>query len=426
MLLFKNVKFLNPDTKILELGDVLIAEDEIANAGFGLEVNDSNLSIIEGDYILLPGMINAHLHPSKEVYGGILDSSPIDIVLDKVHSNNELEDAQGQFISSLMCLATAVRKGITTLGLFTSRIESDYRAALTISTRCVMNFCQSNQWVGSGKSPKSKMTDKILSEYLSAEKAYQNKLITLTPATASELSATDELLIGLHDVAVKYNKPFTLHVHEGSHQVNFHKKAYSQSGIKRMYELGVIDNNTTLIHASHLDETDCEIIKKSSCKIVHCPVSNSFVGAGTMPLAAFQSTNFVGLGTDAAMVNPVNDLTFDALFTLYHHGSDDFFNKVNAKKIFDMITTGGAEALGQKKIGRIQSGYKADIIIYREKDIDAGYINTPTSLLKMMQKEKPSDVIIDGRFVIKNNNFVNLDIREIFDSYSLLRRKIRL
>ncbi|WP_336749924.1 amidohydrolase family protein [Pantoea vagans] len=426
MLLFKNVKFLSPDTKVLESGDVLIAEDKIADTGFGLEVNDSNLSVIEGDYILLPGMINAHLHPSKEVYGDILDSSPIDIVLDKVHSNNELEDAQGQFISSLKCLATAVRKGVTTLGLFTSRIESDYRAAQAISARCVINFCQSNQWVGSGKSPQSKTTDTILSEYLSAENAYQNKLVTLTPATASELSATDELLTGLHDVAVRYSKPFTLHVHEGSHQVKCHKDAYSQSGIKRMYELGVIDNSTTLIHASHLDETDCEIIKKSGCKIVHCPVSNSFVGAGTMPLAEFQSTNAVGLGTDAAMVNPVNDLTFDALFTLYHHGDNDLLNKVNAEKTFDMMTIGGAEALGLEKIGRIQSGYKADIIIYREKDIDAGYINTPVSILRMMHKEKPSDVIIDGRFIVKNNDFVNLDIRKISDSYSLLRRKITL
>ncbi|MEQ1968117.1 amidohydrolase family protein [Xenorhabdus nematophila] len=423
--ILKDISYLDSTSMKLSQGDIRITNGLITDISTELKINQDEIVIHSENTIVFPGLVNAHLHPSKEIYGSILDSSPIDVVLDTVHKNNALEDSVGQYVASLKSLTAGLKKGVTLFGLFTSRIESDVRAASQAGIRCAINFCQSNQWVGSGKSPENKSAEKILREYLDAEKKYQSDLITFSPSTASELSADDALLLKLHQLASNKKKKLTLHIHEGKHQVSSHQKAYGMSGIERLASLKILDEHTTLIHSCHLSVTDLTILQSTKCNIIHCPVSNSFVGAGTLPLRSLLPEITVGLGTDAAMVNPSNDLTFDALFTLYHHGDDNFSRKIDAASVLYMLTEGGAKALGIKNVGRIENGFKADLIFFDKTHIDTDYINTPVSLLKMLNHEKPQQVMVNGETIISNGRLVNpvLDNNKL--EFSAIRRKLK-
>ncbi|MBD1576795.1 amidohydrolase family protein [Vibrio sp. S11_S32] len=422
--LLKNISYLDSNTMKLSKGDVRVIDGYIVSIDKCLNPCENEKIISSEDTIMLPGLVNAHLHPSKEIYGSTLDSSPIDVVLDSVHKNNELESSDGQYISSLKSLMSALKNGVTTFGVFTSRIESDVLAVRQIRCRCVINFCQNNTWIGSGKSPKNKPVEVIIQEYLEAENKYQQELITLSPATASELSADDTLLIRLHELAHIQNKKFTLHIHEGLHQVKSHKNEYHISGIERLDSLNILDKNTTLIHSCYLSDKDLELLKISGCNIIHCPVSNSFVGAGTLPLSSLLPDVTVGIGTDAAMVNPANDLIFDAFFSLYHHGDSDFSRKVDASTILSILTEGGAKSLGISNVGRIEVGFKADFIFFNINEIDTGYINTPISLLNMLKNEKPSQVIVNGETIINHGIFTNKFLNNNDLKFSKLRRMI--
>lgn len=399
--LIKNCHYLDNASYKLCKGSIRITDGVITSVARVLQPNENDI-IISEDYIVMPGLINSHLHPSKEIYGSTIDASPIDIVLDSVHKNNSLEDENGQYIASLKSLTAGLKRGVTTFGLFTSRINSDVKASSRIGIRCVINYCQSNQWIGTGSSPKNSDINDIVNDYIDAERKYQSSLISISPATASELSADDALLIKLHELARQKGKKFTLHVHEGYHQVESHKKVYGISAITRLFNLGILDEHITLIHCCCLSEDDSAILLQNKCNIVHCPISNSFVGAGTLPLRKLSSAIIIGLGTDAAMVNPVNSLAFDAIFALYHHGDSDFNLKVNAASILNMLTEGGAISLGLNNVGRIEEGYMADLIAFKKKNIDVDYINTPVSLLKMLSLEYPDIVMVNGNVVVKN------------------------
>ncbi|CAM3463162.1 amidohydrolase family protein [Xenorhabdus nematophila] len=420
----KDVSYLDSSTMQLKVGSIKIVDGIISEIEDVIIDYGSDIIIEAQNIILMPGLVNAHLHPSKEIYGGALDASPIDIVLDTVHKNNALEDSEGQFIASLKSLTSGLMKGVTTYGVFTSRIQSDIRAIQQAGVRCVINYCQSNQWIGSGYSPENRAIDEIIQKYLEAEDQYQSELIKLSPATASELSANEELLLSLHSIANKRMTNFTLHIHEGRHQVESYKNFYGQSAISNFDKMKLLDKNTTLIHCCTLSEEDINILKRRDCNIVHCPVSNSFVGAGTMPIRPLWENRNIGLGTDAAMVNPNNDLTFDAIFSLYHHGDSDFENKINAAEVIYMLTEGGAKALGFKDIGKIEKGYKADFIFFNKDSIDVDYINTPVSLLKMLNREKPNIVMINGVEVVKNNKLVNFNLSENNVSFSMIRERL--
>lgn len=424
--LFKGIKYLDPVSVLLISGDIYIEDGVITGVGKDLNI-DSGAKIIDAtNLIAFPGLVNAHLHPSKEVHGGILDASPIDIVLDSVHKNNELETSEGQFIAALKALTAGIKKGVTSFGLFTSRVDSDLKAARLAGCRCVINVCQSNIWVGKGQSPQRNSVDKACDNYNSAYFSCKDALISLTPATASELTADDQLLLALHMTACKFNTRLTLHAHEGKVQVDRHISEYGKSGIQRLSELKILDKNTTLIHCSHLSEQDIRLLKESQTQIIHCPVSNSFVGAGTFPITALINDVNVGLGTDAAMVNPGNNLAFDALFALYHHGDGDFSKKITAARLLHMLTEGGAKTLGLENVGKIEENYKADLIIFEKSKIDVDYINTPVSLLKLLNNECPSYVLIDGKDIIIDGEIVLDDIKKNYANYQILRQKVKL
>ncbi|EBG5027155.1 amidohydrolase, partial [Salmonella enterica subsp. enterica] len=89
--LFKGIKYLNSATMLLITGDICIEDGVIVEAGKNLSVSN-DVTVIDSEHLIaFPGLVNAHLHPSKEIYGSILDSSPVDVVLDSVHKNNEME-----------------------------------------------------------------------------------------------------------------------------------------------------------------------------------------------------------------------------------------------------------------------------------------------------------------------------------------------
>lgn len=171
---------------------------------------------------------------------------------------------------------------------------------------------------------------------------------------------------------------------------------------------------------------DIRLLKASQSQIIHCPVSNSFVGAGTLPVAELQNNLNIGLGTDAAMVNPGNNLAFDAMFALYHHGDSDFSKKITAAKVLHWLTEGGAKTLGLENVGKIENAYKADLILFEKSKIDIDYINTPVSLLKLLNNEKPSCVLIDGNEIIVDGKFVKIGVEENDEEFKILREQVKI
>ncbi|EHT8580132.1 amidohydrolase family protein [Salmonella enterica] len=424
--LFKGIKYLNSATMLLMTGDICIEDGVIVEAGKNLSVSN-DVTVIDSDHLIaFPGLVNAHLHPSKEIYGSILDSSPVDVVLDSVHKNNEMETPEGQYVAALKALTAGIKKGVTTFGLFTSRADNDIRASKLAGCRCVVNFCQSNIWIGKGHCPQHSSVDSACDKFNSVLSLYQDELISVTPATASELSADDHLLLALHGMAQKNNTRFVLHMHEGKIQVDLHNREYGKSGIQRLADLNILDNNTTLVHCCHLSVEDISLLKAGQSQIIHCPVSNSFVGAGTLPVTELVNNVNIGLGTDAAMVNPINNLAFDAMFSLYHHGDADFSKKITAAKLLYFLTEGGAKTLGLENVGRIESNYKADFIFFEKSTMDADYINTPVSLLKLLNNERPSCVLIDGDEIIIDGKFVKDGIGENDEEFKILRGQVKI
>ncbi|SIO93473.1 amidohydrolase family protein [Vibrio spartinae] len=403
----KNVNYFNENKEFVR-GNIYISSGKISKIDHVSEIIQEGYAVLDAsDCYAQPGYTNSHIHPSKDMYCGYSVYDSISNVLDAVHKNNSSETEELQFNSSISSLKKQILSGVTGIGIFTSRANIDAEAALSLGVRANIQYAVNDTWVGKESVPVIQNKESILNQFHDTYSRYSRDTITVSPATASEISCSDELLIALNNLAKEYNSFISLHINEGQHQYNQCIEHFGKSGIKRLNSLGLLDSHINLIHNCYLNEDDINIInQKPETKVIHCPISNSFVGAGTLPVSKLK--NSISLGTDAAMVNPSNSIVQDTIFALYHHGTDELHNKINPEKLIDMVTINGAHCLGFKNCGLIKEGFSADIIIYNDEEPYKINNKTPdiNKFIVNMFNKHPKHVFINGQQLVENFNFI--------------------
>lgn len=126
-------------------------------------------------------------------------------------------------------------------------------------------------------------------------------------------------------------------------------------------------NNGIAVHSIHVDSRDLSLLKSAGASVAHCPRSNHYLNAGTAPVGDMIDAGInVGIGTDSLASNLDMDMWEEMRFAY-------LVNRLPARKIIEMATINGANAMGLGQItGSLEAGKDADIIA----------IDTPASTLK--------------------------------------------
>jgi 5-methylthioadenosine/S-adenosylhomocysteine deaminase len=88
---------------------------------------------------------------------------------------------------------------------------------------------------------------------------------------------------------------------------------------------------------------------------------------------------------------------------------------ISAWDVLEMATKNGARAIGrQKMLGSIEPGKKADMVVVELKRPSVNPISNPLSLLVYAASgEDVRDVMIDGKFVVRNKKVLTMDEEEV-------------
>ena len=133
--------------------------------------------------------------------------------------------------------------------------------------------------------------------------------------------------------------------------------------VKYLHQLGVLDKNTLLIHAIHLDEEDLKILKENQVKICICPKSNLYIGVGIPKLKELLSAGIeVCIGTDSLASND-NLSIWEELKTIY-----TLYPDVSPEDLLKLATLNGAKILGFNKMGAILPGYIPNFLVINVKE----------------------------------------------------------
>jgi 5-methylthioadenosine/S-adenosylhomocysteine deaminase len=444
-LLIKNGLLFDPalGTDPVQRKDLFIRDGVIA--GFvedSARIPSPELTIIDAENkLIIPGLVNAHLHSHDHYDRGRFDNLPLELWILFIRpwigarplSKREL------YLRTIIGAMEMVRTG-TTLCI------DDVNLTPFNTPENVAAVIQAYQDVGLRAFVSASVFDKPA--YLTVP--YVDRLLPQAIRTAMDQLTgftLDDWIAFLRECLTTWNKPNALthfilgpsapqrctdplllrikalsdetgaiimtHTLETKVQKVTGPHLYGKSVIAHLDDLRLLGKNTALIHCVWASEQDLDQIAGAGASIVHCPVSNLKLGSGIAPLETMLAKNInVGLGTDNTSCNDSQNLfevmKFAALLPKIGH--EEFSRWPEAKQVFRLATAGGAAVAQMSgEVGSVLPGDKADLVILDMKT--PAFLPVGSVERNLVYSENGSSVetvIIDGKIVMKDRKLLTV------------------
>lgn len=363
------------------------------------EFPDAKVTTLKEHTLLMPGLINSHVHVE--------------------FSANKTELSYGDFISWLYsvienredlingcskeCMQKSVdemlRSGITTFGAISSHAMD-----LEVCSEAKQNVVFFNELIGSQAAAADALYGDFLSR-LDASKAVQREGFYPAVAIHSPYSVHPVLVKKAVELVKNEKLKLTAHFMESQAERDWLDK--SDGDFKNFFEnllkqssavcgseefLSYFDGVDTLFtHATTTTEQELESISNNKQTIIHCPISNRLLGNKTLNIKELNDKNIRWIvATDGLSSNYKLDLFEEMKISLFMHADAPLLHF--AKQLLLGTTKHAAEALGLNT-GEIKEGKNADMIVL---DLDSEP-NEELPIHLILHRYKVSKVIINGK-----------------------------
>jgi 5-methylthioadenosine/S-adenosylhomocysteine deaminase len=277
--------------------------------------------------------------------------------------------------------------------------------------------------------PNSKNSEEGIDHIRKMVIKYKNDpLVTVGLAVHSPYTCGPELIKRAKQVATELNLNFHIHVAETKWEVDTIYKLYKMTPVEYLDKLGVLDQKTIIAHGVWLTDKDISILVKRGVSVAHNPECNMKLSSGAAPIVKMINAHCnVGLGTDGVASN--NNLNlFEEMHTMALLAKISTGNptSIPAEKAIYIATMGGAKLLGkEKEIGSLEVGKKADIILINaNRPNTTPLYNVFSVLVYAVNANDVSDVMINGKFVLRNSNMITVNEDEVMNKVRVEARVI--
>jgi 5-methylthioadenosine/S-adenosylhomocysteine deaminase len=208
--------------------------------------------------------------------------------------------------------------------------------------------------------------------------------------------------------------PFNIHILETKLQRVLGEVKYGKSLVRYVNDLGFLDKHVMVIHAIWVDDFDVELMANAECSVAHNPLCNLRLGSGVMTFRRHKDAGInICLGSDEACSDDSHNMWMVAkLAGLIQSITDpEYRNWPTAKEVLYALIRGGTRAmLNQGKVGVLEEGYEADLIL-----VDTNTLNfTPLNDIyrQLVYNENGSSVLmtmVAGKILYENGKLLTVD-----------------
>lgn len=436
--LIKNAILLTMDLSngpLIKNGSLLIEEDKIVNVssdGLGKGLRAETVIDANGD-LVLPGFINTHLHAESSLGRGLaVDSkSLVEWTRELPYPMRLHMDSEDAYFATLLSSVCAIKCGITSIVFIYNGIprgngknfDAAMKAVEESGLRAVVaKLYQSSEatatdFKGSETSaPFLESDDEIIEEYkrqLAKWHRRSSGLIEIWAGPSIMHSSTPELLAKVHDVATKWDSGMTTHVSVSKATADSYRKHYGKSEIEVAEDMGVLGPKFGAVHCIGVSENDIDILSRTSTSVSHNPTSNMLIAQGIAPIPQMLAKGVnVALGTDGPHCNNRIDM-IEAMKdgALLHKvaGLDGSVFGDSSYSVLRMATECGARFMGKEDVGKLKTGYKADVIIVnRHTPQFTPSIDPIAGLVYSSSGEDVRTAIVNGKLVMEDRKLLHL------------------
>lgn len=330
-----------------------------------------------GDQIILPGLVDLHIHAPQFAYRGTGMDYELMEWLDSTAFPEEALYADANYaLKAYTQFSDRMRSGATTRAVIFGTVH----AASTL----ILMDCMENSGLVShvGKVNMDRDAPPALLENPadgvgadtrwfieeSLKRGYRHTKPIITPRFA--ISCTDELMQALGEICAEYGLPVQSHLSENPLEIELvHRLAPQAAFYGDVYDrFGLFgqSGNTVMAHCVYSTPPEVERIKRNGVWVAHCPSSNMNIASGIAPMRRYMDEGLrIGLGTDVAggtsesMFRAVTDAI--QVSKLYWRYIDMNARPLTFPEALYLATKGGGSFFG--RVGSFEDGYAFDALV---------------------------------------------------------------
>jgi 5-methylthioadenosine/S-adenosylhomocysteine deaminase len=426
----RQVVTMDADRRVIANGAVAIHDGKIAAVGPRAEVETRyrpRQRVDRPDALLIPGLVNTHTHAPMSLLRGIADDLRLQDWLEHYIFPAEAKNVSEEFVrvGTRLAVLEMMLGGTTTytdMYYFEDAIAEETAKA---GMRGVLG-----QTIIGFPAPDYKTPAEALAGTRRFLERFRNHPL-ITPAVAPHAIYTNSLetLQAAARLANEYSVPMLIHVSETRKENQDAAAQHGASPAAYLDKIGAVARRSVYAHAVWTDATDHALLAARRVGVAHCPGSNMKLASGAAPVAAMLRAGIaVGLGSDGP-AGSNNDFSMfeemDLAAKLAKVTSLDP-EALPAPTVFAMATITGARALGmEKEIGSIEPGKRADLVTVSLAAPHAWPSHDVYSMLVYTLKTSDVlDVMIDGRWTVRDRRPLTLDAAAIRRSVAEWRAKV--
>ena len=421
--------------------DLLVEDDRISAIEPMGTIGDADQIIKADGMLAAAGMVNGHLHSWDHFIKGRVETLPMELMMPYLRPAKPLQLTDRQvYLRTMAGAIESLRTGATTVvddmslgqSLNRSHAEAALQAYEDAGIRTMLGFsmidkpvvdswpfvddCFPPDVLANLRSLPRPDGDALLDLVRDLAQTYHpsgNRIGVLVAPSAPQ-RCTDGFLKKCRLLADELDLPTIVHILETRLQVVTATEFYGKSMVAHLSDIGFLAPKTSLIHCVWMTPEDLSLIARSGATVQYNPYSNAVLGAGVPDFQAFKAAGInISMGSDGCGI-PFNcsmntTIKFGACMPRIRDA--DFANWPTSADIWEAATVGGAIAFGQQdNLGRIASGYKADMVFYSLKSSGLLPLNEPVRQLVHGENVPGIElVVVDGRIVMSNGKLTCID-----------------
>ena len=362
-----------------------------------------------GDKLIIPGLVDLHVHASQYSYRGLgMDLELMDWLQKYAFPEESKYASQDYARKAYSIFAQQMKKSATTRACI---FATQHR----IGTEILMELMEETgliTYVGKvNMDREAPDTIREFSAEYSAEEtskwieestaAFKNTKPVITPRFVP--SCTDELMEKLGEIQKKYGVPVQSHISENLGEIafvhelrpdnEFYGDVYDEYGLFGKDYENDREVKTVMSHCVWSTDKEIELMKNNGVFVCHCPASNMNVASGIAPIRTYLDRELkVGLGSDVAggqtesLFRTITDTI--QVSKLRWRLVDQNLRPITFEETFYMATKGGGEFFG--KVGSFENGYEFDAVI-----LDDSVAPHPQELNLLQRLERAAYLSVD-------------------------------
>ncbi len=421
--------------------DILIRDGLIADIAPQIAADVETLDA-HGD-IVIPGLINAHVHSPGNFMRGTLEGLPLEVFM--LYEVPPLalgrEDPARVRLRTMIGAAEMLKLGITSVmddaffvplttpeaidAIVGAYDDIGIRATLALDQPIVVEYDKYPFLKDILPETVRRTMDAAPRETAEGMLAHYDHLIgrwhgagqgriAAAVSCSAPQRATPDYLRALHRLSQTHDLPFFCHILETKLQRVLGIEKFGMSLIRFVQQLGILDARMLVIHSIWVDEADIAILGASGASVAHNPVCNLRLGSGVMPFRALRDAGVpICLGTDEAVSDDSHNL-WGAIKTagiVHAITGSDYAKWPKAQEILAAVWDGGNRAMRRPvRLGRIEVGAAADLAV-----LDAGAAafqplhDIRRALVLAEAGGSVRHTIVDGVVVVRDGQLTRID-----------------